>query len=279
MANNVQVRFSADIAELKLKATEASGLLKQVGRDWEATAKQINAGDNSAETLVKYKQLTEQYVSLTGEVNRFARAKRDLNAEDRTSNAAAEAFIARLKDEAAAATMTRQEFLALKAAQLGVTEQAAPLIASMQTTTGHMVSSRAATEGLVLVHEAIRGNYTRMTGSVMIMAQALAGQEMVTKAVTAATSPLGIAVIGVGAALAAVSLAELKYEAGQQALINSSAGLAAASGLTADQLHAAGAAAAQFFRKHFSKGCGTGQDPCTTAIFCFSFCESVFQCF
>ena len=246
MANNVQVRFSADIAELKLKATEASGLLKQVGRDWEATAKQINAGDNSAETLVKYKQLTEQYVSLTGEVNRFARAKRDLNAEDRTSNAAAEAFIARLKDEAAAATMTRQEFLALKAAQLGVTEQAAPLIASMQTTTGHMVSSRAATEGLVLVHEAIRGNYTRMTGSVMIMAQALAGQEMVTKAVTAATSPLGIAVIGVGAALAAVSLAELKYEAGQQALINSSAGLAAASGLTADQLHAAGAAAAQW---------------------------------
>lgn len=130
---------------------------------------------------------------------------------------------------------------------LGVqAKRARELREAMGATEHGMVSSRAATEGLVLVHEALSGRYNKMTGSAMILTQALAGQEAVTAAVNFAMSATGAVVLGTAAALTVATIAAVRYNAAQTQLTVTALGLGAASGLTASQLKEAGEAAAVY---------------------------------
>jgi hypothetical protein len=115
------------------------------------------------------------------------------------------------------------------------------------------VNSRAAYESLVLVHEALQGRFTRMAGSSMILTQQLAGQANVAKAVAFATSAEGAAILGTVAVIGLAVLAHAKYEEAQKRLIATSIGLGAQSGLTSDQLEAAGRAAAEWSGQSISE--------------------------
>ena len=107
--------------------------------------------------------------------------------------------------------------------------------ATAANTAAH-VSGRAAFEGLVLVHEALMGRYTRMVPSAMILTQAMAGQEATAAFLTAAMSPLGLAIIAATAAMAAGVYMAYEYEKAERELTLSTLGLGAASGVTAEQI-------------------------------------------
>lgn len=72
--------------------------------------------------------------------------------------------------------------------------------ASSESASGAKVNALAMRESLVLVREAVRGNYTRMAGSASILAQSLG-------VMGALFSPIGIAVAGTAVALGALFVA------------------------------------------------------------------------
>lgn len=121
----------------------------------------------------------------------------------------------------------------------------AETVATEANTAAH-INSRAVTESLVLVHEALSGRYSRMAGSSMILTQALAGQARVAGLVAAATSGVGIATLGTVAVLGAAVVATIQYEESQKKLMATAIGLGAVSGLTAQQLEQAGQAGAHW---------------------------------
>ena len=87
-------------------------------------------------------------------------------AQDKAA-AAAEKFIAQLKYESETANLTTKELAAYKAAKLGVSDAAAPLIAAMKES-GHAMdgfslsSSVAKRELMVMTREIGRGDFTRL---------------------------------------------------------------------------------------------------------------------
>jgi hypothetical protein len=108
--------------------------------------------------------------------------------------------------------------------------------AATEANTVATINSRAAYESLVLVHEALQGRFSRMAGSSMILTQQLVGQTAVTKAVQFATSAMGISIIGTVAAVGLLTAATISAENEEKKLTETSLGLGAQSGLTADQL-------------------------------------------
>lgn len=125
--------------------------------------------------------------------------------------------------------------------------------AATAANTGVVINNRAAYESLVIVHEALQGRFTRMAGSSMILGQALAGQEAVTKLVTFATSLEGAAILGTVGVMATAAIAAAKYEESQKQLLATTIGLGAQSGLTADQLDEAAHAAANYASQSISE--------------------------
>jgi phage-related minor tail protein len=125
-------------------------------------------------------------------------------------------LITQLNQMIATYGMTKNELLAYKAAQLGVTDQTRGLIAeldrlnaahlnthhgqqtvaaSAETLGISFSNNRARTELLVLAHEALQGRFTRMPGSLMVLAE-------YTNAASLVMSAYGAVVIGVGLAIA-----------------------------------------------------------------------------
>jgi hypothetical protein len=162
----------------------------------------------------------------------LAAAQKDLNAYVRTARTAGET------PELRAGMLAAGDAVAKARGQVKL------LTGEMAHNTEKAISNRAATESLILVHEALRHNYTRMVGSASIMAQAFAGEEGTAKALAAVMSPLGLTVIGLGAALIGTAVATYQYDAAQRQLTAASLGAAAASGLSADQMEAAAETAA-----------------------------------
>lgn len=101
--------------------------------------------------------------------------RQQIAAEQRNDQAATQ-FIAKLKDQAATLGMTRSQLLAYQAAELGVADAAAPMIARLQEAeeaagkTGHATAG-VKQELIVLAHEAVSGNFSRMPGSFMVLAE------------------------------------------------------------------------------------------------------------
>lgn len=141
------------------------------------------------------------------------------------------------------------ENAAAKGAETAAT--AADTAATTVNTAAH-INSRVATESLVLVHEALSGRFNKMAGSAMILTQALAGTENTSAALTAVMSPLGIAIGAVVGVAAAAAVSTIQYESAQRALLATTIGVGAASGLSVAQLNAAGEAAAKWSHQSVS---------------------------
>lgn len=146
-------------------------------------------------------------------------------------------FIQNLRNQASTLGLTRSEIAAYRAAELGLTEQAAPYIASLKAVEEAELESAGAhslntasivRESLVIGREGIIGNYTRMAGSLSLMAQYTGLLEL-------AMSPLGIAIVGVGAAMGVLIFAALKGQSEMSKLKNELAVTGNYAGITADQ--------------------------------------------
>ncbi|KVN92534.1 phage tail tape measure protein [Burkholderia ubonensis] len=166
-------------------------------------------GKSSAEKeayIAKEKGLSEAErqvaVALRTQVDAFnqaAAAERAEAAEKDKATRAADAFIANLQRQADSIGKTRAELLQMQAAQHGVSDKAAPLIAQIeaagQSTHGFGLKTAAARrEVIVLAHEMATGNWSRFGGSMMVL-----GEQM--DVLSKLMSPLGLAIGGVTAAL------------------------------------------------------------------------------
>lgn len=111
-----------------------------------------------------------------------AEARAVAAAQDQAAKAA-DAFMNKLRDQAATVGMTTQQLQAYRAAQLGVSDAAAPLIARLAETgqsahgaSGHIdgfsfASANAKREVLVLAHELSQGNFSRFGSSMMVLGE------------------------------------------------------------------------------------------------------------
>lgn len=127
-------------------------------------------------------------------------AAKALAAQQDRNAAASAAFIARLKEQTAAQGLSKAELLAHQAAQLGVTKEAAPLIAGLSEAGKGMEhfgfqTARSKSELLVLAHELSQGRYQRFGSSLMVL-----GEQ--TGVMSLAFSAAGIAILGTVAVLA-----------------------------------------------------------------------------
>lgn len=118
-----------------------------------------------------------------------------------------------------------------------VTKAHQELEKALKAGTGTKLNNKAVTEGLTVVHEALEHRFTRMQGSVVILAQALMGEEAAAKAVAFALSPVGLAIIGITAVIGAAVVATVQYEEAQRKLMVSTLGLGAASGVSAAEIN------------------------------------------
>lgn len=106
-----------------------------------------------------------------------------------------------------------------------------------------MASAHSGTAGVtrelvVMAREASRGNFSRMSGSAMILADRMG---VLTKVI----NPVSLAILGTIAVIGAAVVATGVYDAEQQKLIATMVGVGAASGLSAAQMQAAANAAAR----------------------------------
>lgn len=143
------------------------------------------------------------------------------------------------KGAAAQETMAKVTAAVAAARAADTTATVAETVAT-EANTAATINSRAAYEATVLVHEALQGRFSRMVGSSMILGQQLAGQAATTSLVTFATSALGLSIIGTTIAIGTIIAATISWENENTKLKETTVGLGAASGLTADQLQKIG---------------------------------------
>ncbi|ALX12445.1 hypothetical protein P350_13295 [Burkholderia cepacia JBK9] len=133
-------------------------------------------------------------------------ARQAAAAEDQAAKSA-DAFIARLKSQVDAMGKTSAELLQMKAATLGVSSQAAPLIAQLEgagKATGFLANSTAyaRTEMMRLVNDVANGNWRRFEQTGMVLAEQY---DLLGKIMT----PVGLAVTGVTLAIGASAAAAI----------------------------------------------------------------------
>ena len=184
-------------------------------------------------------------------MHREERAARDAaGAQDRAA-AAGDRFIKSLQDQVATLGMTTQQLQTYRAAQLGVSDAAAPLINKLAETGegakkagGHMEgfsfqSASAKRELLVLAHELSQGQFSRFGSSMMVLGEN-------TGAAGLLFSSTGLAVLGFAAALGTVAYAMIKGASEQRDMNNALIATNNYAGVTSDKLnelaHAATAA-------------------------------------
>jgi len=104
---------------------------------------------------------------------------------------------------------------------------------------GTAINSRAAYEGLVLVHEALSGRFSRMASSAMIEAQQLAGAGKTAQFVTALMSPLSLAIGAASVTFLGAAAATYAYDEALRKLNVTASGVGAIGGHTGAQLESA----------------------------------------
>jgi lambda family phage tail tape measure protein len=132
-----------------------------------------------------------------------AQAIQTAAAERKAAEAAS--FLASLKGNADAVGKTRSELLQMKAAELGVANEAKGFIAQIGSATGHteklsFATAAAKRELLVLVHELSQGNYKNFAGSLLVLGER-------TGAASLLFSGFSLAVLGALGALGAFATA------------------------------------------------------------------------
>jgi len=175
-------------------------------------------------------------------MHREERAARDAaGAQDRAA-AAGDRFIKNLQDQVATLGMTTQQLQTYRAAQLGVSDAASPLInklaeagAGAKSAGGHMEglsfqSASAKRELLVLAHELSQGQFQRFGGSMMVL-----GEQ--TGAASLLFSAAGLAALAFAGALGTVGYAMIKGASEQREMNNALISTNNYAGVTSDKLN------------------------------------------
>ncbi|MDN2710598.1 phage tail length tape measure family protein [Janthinobacterium sp. SUN118] len=175
-------------------------------------------------------------------MHREERAARDAaSAQDRAAQAG-DRFIKSLQDQVATLGMTTQQLQTYRAAQLGVSDAASPLInklaeagAGAKSAGGHMEglsfqSASAKRELLVLAHELSQGQFQRFGGSMMVL-----GEQ--TGAAGLLFSAAGLAALAFAAALGTVAYAMIKGASQQREMNNALISTNNYAGATSDSLN------------------------------------------
>lgn len=148
--------------------------------------------------------------------------------------AKADAFVAKLKDQAATAGMTTKQLMEYRAAQLGVTAQAAPFIEKIGAGekalhSFSMESGSARRELGVVARELARGDFGAAARSMSILSERTGLTAMM-------MSPLGLAVGAVAGAFAVLGYEAYASHQRLEEVNKSIASSGSFSGLTADQI-------------------------------------------
>lgn len=142
-------------------------------------------------------------------MHRDEQAARQLAAEEDRAAKAADNFLAKLKDQVATLGMNTAQLQAHRAAQLGVSDAAAPLIAKLSEAGAGANSAAKHVEGLnfqtvgarrellVLAHELSQGNFQKFGGSMLVLGEQTGAAGLLFSATGAAALALGAAVVGV----------------------------------------------------------------------------------
>lgn len=169
-------------------------------------------------------------------------ALREQVAAEQRAGQAADAFLAKLKAQTEALGLNRTQLLEQKAAQLGVSDAAAPMIARLQqagqeshTAGGHMQGFSFQTAGakrelLVLAHELSQGNFKQFGGSMMVL-----GEQ--TGAAGLLFSATGLAIAGVLAGVGLLSYAAIKGSLDQKHMNDALVMTGDYAGVTSDKLN------------------------------------------
>lgn len=183
-------------------------------------------------------------------MQRDEKAARDAAAAEDAAAKAGERFIKSLQDQVATIGMTTSQLQAYRAAQLGVSDAAAPLIKSLADTgagakgaSGHMdgfslSSVGARRELLVLAHEMSQGNFQKFGGSLMVL-----GEQ--TGAASLLFSGMGLTILGVVGTLGLLAAGMIKGASDQKHMNDALLMTGNYAGLTSDSLNAMAHAAVE----------------------------------
>jgi hypothetical protein len=175
-------------------------------------------------------------------MHRDERAAKDAAAAEDQATKAGERFIKGLQDQVATLGMNTAQLREYRAAQLGVSDAAAPLISKLNEAGAgaagagkHMESLNFQTVGarrelLVLAHELSQGNYQKFGGSMMVL-----GEQ--TGAAGLLFSAFGLTVLGVVATLGVMGYAAIKGALDQKHMNDALVMTGNYAGLTADSLN------------------------------------------
>jgi phage-related minor tail protein len=176
-------------------------------------------------------------------LHRDEQAAREVAAAEDAATKAGERFLKNLNDQVAVLGMNTQQLHTYRAAQLGVSDAAAPLISKLaeagagaHTASSHIdglsfASVGARRELLVLAHELSQGNFQKFGGSMMVL-----GEQ--TGAAGLLFSATGLAALGLVATLGGLAYATIKGALEQKHMNDALVMTGNYAGLTADSLNA-----------------------------------------
>lgn len=176
---------TADLDKLTVSGTRVTGVQETTARATAQMAQAMQLAQASAGPLA----------TVTAEVEKYTLAEA----------IAADKLVESLKQQAAMLGMTKTEMMAYKAAQLGVTGETAGYIKSIEAAAGSAHSFSLANAGVtrelgVMGGEIARGNFARLEGSMIVMANRMNLMPMLFSSTGAAIVGVGAAAISVGAA-------------------------------------------------------------------------------
>lgn len=183
-------------------------------------------------------------------MQREEKAARDAAAAEDQMTKAADRFMKSLQDQVATVGMSTSQLQAYRAAQLGVSDAAAPLIKSLADTGAgakgagahmdgfSMSSVGARRELLVLAHEMSQGNFQKFGGSMMVL-----GEQ--TGAASLLFSAMGLSVLAVVGTLGLLAAGMIKGASDQKHMNDALLMTGNYAGLTSDSLNAMAHAAVE----------------------------------
>nr|WP_308494298.1 phage tail length tape measure family protein [Duganella lactea] len=209
-AQMFQARSGASTVVSNVSSQESQAYVAALQRQFDMLGK--NAAEQAAYEVKLQggtKALQQQAYAL---VNNAQALREQITAEER-SGQAAENFLNKLREQTATLGMNKTQLLEYKAAQLGVAEAAAPMIAKIgeagsgaRSASGHMDGLNFSTAGakrelLVLAHELSQGNFQRFGGSLMVLGEQTGAAGLLFSSTGLAAIALTAAVVGVGVAM------------------------------------------------------------------------------
>lgn len=244
----------SDTAAIMRKNAEASGAASQAAQQFLAPLqREIDMFGMSRAEAERYNAAkagltatTQRQAAILGAtidaMKRDEQAARDVAAAQDQAARAGDQFIKKLNEQVAVLGMNAQQLQAYRAAQLGVSDAAAPLIAKLgEAGAGahgagkHMEGLSLQTAGakrelLVLAHELSQGNFQKFGGSMMVL-----GEQ--TGAAGLLFSAAGLAALGLAAAVGGIAYAMIKGAAEQKHMNDALVMTGNYAGMTSDSLN------------------------------------------